>query len=508
MHVFGVKTSMSHIRSKSYGDSNEVKCALCGKVLSTGSKGHGKPEQVVINGTHYFFDSKDCSSMFKRFWSVYGSKFNEILAQENSVSNSLWNKVIPREKEIAEIESGDLESNVLQTIRDFRTVHRLSRDLLRSANEQILMMFSTPKAFHIDYLTGEAPLSDIIHSRSNIQVRIITPNNDEVVSEFTNRPIKNRQTKNIEIRHILEALSTNITVFVVDRKYSLAIEMADNKGVNPYENLRTATYSNSKATAIMYISIFESLWKQVELIEQITNLTEKLRADKKVHNEFINVAAHELRSPVQPILGLAQLLRSRKEIGIRKQDELLTVIIRNAKRLMELTENILDVTRIDNQTLHLRKQPICIDDLIANAVEDIRNQLDPKQRIILIHENPKKEFPLIADADRGRLAQVISNLISNAIKFTTEGTITVTAERRDRNLIVRVKDTGTGIASDIIPRLFEKFVTTSEGGVGLGLFISKSIIGAHGGTIWADNNLGERGATFSFAIPIGISSKR
>jgi hypothetical protein len=76
--------------SKSYGDSNEVKCALCGKVLSTGSKGHGKPEQMVINGTHYFFDSKDCSTMFKRFWSVYGTKFNEILAQENSVSNSLW----------------------------------------------------------------------------------------------------------------------------------------------------------------------------------------------------------------------------------------------------------------------------------------------------------------------------------------------------------------------------------------------------------------------------------
>ena len=495
---------MSDIGSESSDNGKEVKCALCGRVLSSKSKEQGKLEQVLIDGTHYFFDSKDCSTMFKRFWSVYGSKFNEILAQENSVSNSFWNKVIPRENEIAEIESKGSESDILQTIRDSRTVHKLSRDLVRSANEQILMMFSTSKAFHIDYLNGETPLSDIIDSKSDIQVRIITPN-DEVVSEFTSRPIKNRQTKNIEIRNILEALSTNITIFIVDRKHSLSIEMSDNKGDNPYENLRSATYSNNKATAILYISIFESLWKQVELIEQITNLTEKLRADKKVHNEFISIAAHELRSPVQPILGLAQLLRSRKEIGIRKQDELLTVIIRNAKRLMELTENILDVTRIDNQTLHLRKQPICIDDLIANAVEDIRNQLDPKQRIILIHENPKKEFPLIAEADRGRLAQVISNLINNAVEFTTEGTITVSAERRDTDLIVRVKDTGTGITSDIIPRLFEKFVTTSEGGVGLGLFISKSIIGAHGGTIWADNNLGERGATFSFAIPIGIS---
>jgi signal transduction histidine kinase len=438
---------------------------------------------------------------------VYGSKFNEILAQENSVSNSFWNKVIPRESEIAEIESGGPESDILQTIRDFGTVHKLSRDLLRSANEQILMMFSTSKAFHIDYLNGETPLSDIIDSKRDIQVRIITPT-DRKINEFTSELIKNQQTKNIEIRHILEALSTNITIFIVDRKHSLSIEMSDNKGANPYENLRSAIYSNSKATAILYISIFESLWKQVELTEQITNLTEKLRAEKKVHNEFISIAAHELRSPVQPILGLAELLRSRKEIGIGKQDELLTVIIRNAKRLMELTENILDVTRIDDRTLHLRKEPLCVDDLIANTIEDIRNQLDRKQKIILIHENPKKELPLIAEADRGRLTQVISNLINNAVKFTTEGTITVSAERRTTDLIVRVKDTGTGITSDIIPRLFEKFVTTSEGGIGLGLFISKSIIDAHGGMIWADNNTGERGATFSFVIPMRSSVKR
>jgi signal transduction histidine kinase len=498
---------MSDIRSESSDDGKEVKCALCGRVLSSKSKEQGKLEQALIDGAHYFFDSKDCSTMFKRFCSVYGSKFNEILAQENIASNSFWNKVIPRENEIAEIESGGSESDILQTIRDFGTVHKLSRDLLRSANEQILMMFSTSKAFHFDYLNGETPLSDIIDSKSDIQVRIITPT-DRKINEFTSELIKNQHIKNIEIRHILEALSTNITIFIVDRKHSLSIEMSDNKGANPYENLRSATYSNSKATAILYISIFESLWKQVELTEQITNLTEKLRAEKKVHNEFINIAAHELRSPVQPILGLAELLRSRKEIGIGKQDELLTVIIRNAKRLMELTENILDVTRIDDRTLHLRKEPLCVDDLIANTMEDIRNQLDRKQKIILIHENPKKEFPLIAEADRGRLTQVISNLINNAVKFTTEGTITVSAERRDTDLIVRIKDTGTGITSDIIPRLFEKFVTTSEGGIGLGLFISKSIIDAHGGMIWADNNTGEGGATFSFVIPMRSSSKR
>ncbi|MGC2564076.1 MAG: hypothetical protein WA326_13810 [Nitrososphaeraceae archaeon] len=177
---------MSDIRSESSDDGKEVKCALCGRVLSSKSKEQGKLEQVLIDGTHYFFDSKDCSTMFKRFWSVYGSKFNEILAQENSVSNSFWNKVIPRENEIAEIESGGSKSDILQTIRDFGTVHKLSRDLLRSASEQILIMFSTSKAFHIDYLNGETPLSDIIDSKSDIQVRIITPT-DRKINEFTSQ---------------------------------------------------------------------------------------------------------------------------------------------------------------------------------------------------------------------------------------------------------------------------------------------------------------------------------
>jgi signal transduction histidine kinase len=170
------------------------------------------------------------------------------------------------------------------------------------------------------------------------------------------------------------------------------------------------------------------------------------------------------------------------------------------------------MTRIENQLLNLHKEVVNIDELISKALEDIKSQTNYKKSIRLIYDDSKKESfsPLLVEADRGRLIQVISNLLSNAIKFTKEeGTITVATEKRSNNmdlLLVRVKDTGTGIDDDIMPRLFEKFVTRSEKGIGLGLFISKSIIEVHGGRIWAENNADGKGATFTFTLPL-LSAK-
>jgi signal transduction histidine kinase len=339
-----------------------------------------------------------------------------------------------------------------------------------------------------------------------LNIRILTPQ-DERIKEVSSE--LKQQLKKIEVRNVEESLQTKVTVLIIDRKYSLSIEFKDDTKDSVYEAIGLATYSNSKSTVISYISIFESLWKQVELIERVTKLSEELKYQENVHRQFINVAAHELRSPIQPILGLAEILRSRKEKETdEKQDELLAIIIRNAKRLKELTENILDITRIENQSLNLHKEVVNIDELISKALEDIKSQTNYKKSIRLIYDDSKKESfsPLLVEADRGRLIQVISNLLSNAIKFTKEeGTITVATEKRSNNmdlLLVRVKDTGTGIDDDIMPRLFEKFVTRSEKGIGLGLFISKSIIEVHGGRIWAENNADGKGATFSFSIPI------
>jgi signal transduction histidine kinase len=109
---------------------------------------------------------------------------------------------------------------------------------------------------------------------------------------------------------------------------------------------------------------------------------------------------------------------------------------------------------------------------------------------------------IIVEGDKARVSQVVSNLLANATKFTKEGNISIISEKDDGNVIIRVKDTGTGVDSNIFPRLFTKFATKSDTGTGLGLFISKSIVEAHGGKIWAENNSDGKGATFSFILPI------
>jgi signal transduction histidine kinase len=499
--------------------SNNNNCALCGRLLFSKkekkSKAVEEEKEEIINGIHFRFDTKDCAVLFKRFRSVYGdSKFKELLGQEQYISDPFWNKVIPTEQEIREIEKEESkisENIILQIIRDPAEVQKLGFELIRSAKEEILIIFSTANAFHRQIRVGGAKLlREVTIAKRDLNIRILTPQ-DERIKEVSSE--LKQQLKKIEVRNVEESLQTKVTVLIIDRKYSLSIEFKDDTKDSVYEAIGLATYSNSKSTVISYISIFESLWKQVELIERVTKLSEELKYQENVHRQFINVAAHELRSPIQPILGLAEILRSRKEKETdEKQDELLAIIIRNAKRLKELTENILDMTRIENQLLNLHKEVVNIDELISKALEDIKSQTNYKKSIRLIYDDSKKESfsPLLVEADRGRLIQVISNLLSNAIKFTKEeGTITVATEKRSNNmdlLLVRVKDTGTGIDDDIMPRLFEKFVTRSEKGIGLGLFISKSIIEVHGGRIWAENNADGKGATFTFTLPL-LSAK-
>ena len=500
---------------KRSSSNNNINCALCGKLLFSKkeekSKAVEEEKEEIINGIRFRFDTKDCAIMFKRFRSVYGdSKFKELLGQEQYISDPFWNKVIPTEQEIREIEkegSEKSENIILQIIRDPDEVQKLGFELMRSAKEEISIIFSTANAFHRQIRVGGGQLlREVTRAKRGLNVRILTPP-DERIKKVSSE--LKQELKKIEVRYVEESLQTKVIVLIVDRKYSLSIEFKDDTKDSVYEAIGLATYSNSKSTVISYISIFESLWKQVELIERVTKLSEELKYQENVHRQFINVAAHELRSPIQPILGLAEILRSRKERENEKQDELLSIIIRNAKRLKELTENILDLTRIENQSLNLQKEIVNIDDLILKTLEDIKSH---KKSIRLIYDDSKKESssPLLVEVDRGRLIQVISNLVSNAIKFTKEeDTITVATEKRSNNmdlLLVRVRDTGTGIDEDIMPRLFEKFVTKSEKGIGLGLFISKSIIEAHGGRIWAENNADRRGATFTFSLPL-LSTK-
>lgn len=233
----------------------------------------------------------------------------------------------------------------------------------------------------------------------------------------------------------------------------------------------------------------------------LQNANEQLKQHDKIQKEFINMAAHELRTPIQPILGLTDVLRD--YISDSHQSKLLDVIMRNAKRLQRLSSEILDVSKIESSLLRLSKSSIDLNEKIKTVINDIENGYDDgNKKNVKILFQPNE--PITVYVDKDRIYQVLSNLLNNAIKFTENGTVTINIEvnNHDKEVIVTITDTGTGISPEILPKLFSKFVTSSNHGTGLGLFISKGIVEAHGGRIWAENNSSGIGTTFSFSLPI------
>jgi signal transduction histidine kinase len=232
---------------------------------------------------------------------------------------------------------------------------------------------------------------------------------------------------------------------------------------------------------------------------------DQLKVHDTIQKEFINIAAHEFRTPLQPMLGLSELVRNK--INDKEEKELLDVVIKNTKRLKNLTESILDITRFESNTVHLHKEEFNLDELIQTIITEFKNSLTDSKKIKFEYKNNNID-PLIVYADKNRISQVISNLINNSIKFIKkEGTIFIDIENRKRNgnnineiVLVKIKDTGSGIDNEILPNLFKKFTTKSFRGTGLGLYICKSIIEAHGGKIWAENNDDGIGATLSFYL--------
>lgn len=236
----------------------------------------------------------------------------------------------------------------------------------------------------------------------------------------------------------------------------------------------------------------------------LQNANEQLKQHDKIQKEFINMAAHELRTPIQPILGLTDVLRD--HISDSHQVKLLDVIMRNAKRLQRLSRDILDVSKIESSLLKLSKTSFELNDKIKTVLNDIEHGNDYEGNNNKILFEPKELITVFADRDR--IYQVLTNLLNNALKFTKNGTITVNTSLNNstnnhyKEVIVTIVDTGIGIPQEIVPKLFSKFVTTSNQGTGLGLFISKGIIEAHGGRIWAENNSDGVGARISFSLPI------
>ena len=252
---------------------------------------------------------------------------------------------------------------------------------------------------------------------------------------------------------------------------------------------------------------------------EIALANEELKVHDKMQKEFINVAAHELRTPIMPIIGLSELLYNKvlnKNENSLKQEtlkEYLQTIVRNAYRLQKLVEDILDVTKIESRIFKLNTELFELNEVISNVVTDFENIIKNKNNKVQILYEPNRN-KIFVNADKTRLTQAISNILDNSLKFTQEGFIIITTritnkekDDKDNKVIVIIKDSGIGIDNEILPRLFTKFVTKSNQGTGLGLFIVKKIIEAHGGKIWAENNSNGIGSTFYFTLPIVKTSE-
>jgi signal transduction histidine kinase len=434
------------------------------------------------------------------------SNAREVIEQQRYIFRSFWNKAIPAKQRIKEIEEG-IEPEFVEVITDGIKAANLMVDFAKSVREEAQLILSQPKTMEQAGKLGM--LDHLIHAANSYgaEIRVITPitvENSKLARQIMN------QAPNIQI---LAGPVSTAGLFVQDGERYLKAEDKDPNAAETAEATSRVIYSNSKNGVKSFKSIFETLWKQSELYEQLRIANEKLILHDNMQKEFINIAAHELRTPIQPILGLVEILglqfseegeddeKTTKEKAEITRDEL-AILVRNAKRLERLSSNILDIARIESGTLHLNIQEFNLNDVLSPLVQDARNVIKNTGKEDVITQYVPSDNNIVLKADKDRLSEVVWNLLDNATKFTEKGSISIASRKENSHITVTVKDSGSGIDSDVLPKLFTKFVTKSEKGTGLGLYIAKSIIEAHGGKIWAESNKDGKGATFTFTLPL------
>lgn len=416
------------------------------------------------------------------------------------------------------------EKGAPDIIRNPADARKLYSNLVNSATSEIMLLLPAPAT------SGEEAARSTLQSlegaaKRGVKVRVLTPASANLPADSS-----------IAVRHIHRENGAEVQeVLIVDRKASLEY------GIRDGHNL-VSIYSSSPSAAKSFVTMFDNLWEQSiaydkfkeadrvkdEYIQKQRELYDKLRDADRLKDEFINIAAHELRTPIMPIIGGLELIESKLGATDSSIKGELQIISRNAERLLKLSEDILQASRIETGRLRLYVEQVNLNTLILEVITDIEKKYravakppaleTTDMRSLIMHivgeradGNARKmiafepgEPKLMIECDRGKIVEVLFNLVDNAMKFVDEqeGSIIVSTHLSGPNVMVSVKDNGTGIDPSIKDSMFEKFTTRSEKGSGLGLFIAKSIVEAHGGTIWAGNNSDGKGATFSFSLPV------
>lgn len=395
-----------------------------------------------------------------------------------------------------------------ESIQVLSTPDRVKRhylNLVRIARSEILLTFPTVNTIHREREIG---IVDELKKavKRGVQIRILSPEDD-----FIKDKLDELRSSGVVIRRIETPTETKLNMIIVDKKVLLVVETKDDSRGTFSQAIGLAVYSNSKATVAPCASIFESLWRE-------TYLYEKSRDAERIKGEFVNIAAHELRNPIMPILTGADLIqqglmKQKDKFGKEEFEELFSsasLVIRNASKLMKLSEDILQVSLIESGVLSLNLEKVDLEELVNTVIVDIekkylgeRNNLrivfDSKLDIADIGGNGTKIY-----CDGPKIGQTLYNLIDNAVKFTETGEVGISASVYKGEVMIQVQDSGRGIDPEIMDRLFEKFASKSNGGTGLGLFVCKKIVEAHGGRIWAAQNKEKGGATFTFTMPTDL----
>jgi two-component system, OmpR family, sensor histidine kinase VicK len=415
------------------------------------------------------------------------SNVKELIDHQKYVFETLWSKTIPAEERICEIEEG-IEAEFYEVITDNEKASQILIDMTNSIKKNALIFLPNDKALlRVDRLGIVDSL--LKASKNGAEIKIICQLSEE------NSLVQKKISENAPDIRILDGNTSPYGMYIVDHDRFLRAELKRPEADKFSDAIGLVVYSNRRTTVNSFESVFELVWNARKSIEE-------LKRTDRMQKEFISIAAHELKTPIQAILGMSGLLKYYPN----RTNEVIEVINRNAIRLQRLSTNILDITRIESQTLKLEKKRFDIRDLIPSIIEDCKDRIkdSTNNKVELMYNNNSKNNPVIVNADRERIIQVICNLLSNSIQFTNEGYISlgISLDEENKEIFIIVKDTGIGISPEIMPRLFSKFATKSQRGTGLGLYISKSIIEAHGGKIWAENNIVDgKGTILGFTLP-------
>src|SRR5919199_977741 len=317
----------------------------------------------------------------QRLQTIY-SNVKNIVEQHQYLFENLWTRAIPAEEKIKEIEN-QISLGKTEVIRNPKDIQQLFIDMVKSAKHEVLLVLPTINAFYREERIGIIELLRQVAERkeNRVNVKLLTPRNDII-----ERKIRALNTPNIDIVSYEEEEElqveaekitiTTVTIVIVDKNESLIIEKTDDSKQNFIEAVGIATYSNSNPTVLSYVSIFRSLWTQIKLYERVKEANIQLKLYDKIQKEFINIASHEIKTPTQAIIGYVDLMQRHPE----RREEILNAIARNATRLQRLTNDILEATRIESQTLRLNKEQFDLDNLIQDIVEDYRRQIEKDER--------------------------------------------------------------------------------------------------------------------------------